>query len=453
MSPTDAVRLAHAHLRAGRFAEALAEAAPVRHAPAGALLHALALAGTGRAAEAAPLLAAIAAANPGHRHPVLDLLPLLPAAAGVEHLRQAAALRPHDPALPAALGAALAEIGPMGEAIEAFATGTTLAPGDASGWSNLGKALAAAARFDEAEAAFATARGLAPGDLQIAHNHALATLKSGRLQAGWRALGVRHGLPGRPPPLPGPRLTTLDVAGRTVLLRHEEGFGDTLHFVRYAAPLAARGARVIVAVPAPLRRIVSTATGVAEAVGLEDRPAYDVWAPLLDVPGLFDDVPAFAPYLRAEGSGPALPPGRRIGVAWAGDPRHKQDRQRSIPLPALTPLAARRDVAWISLQKGGAAPGWMHDPMGTVADFADTASIVAQLDAVVSVDTAVAHLAGAMGKPVLLLDRYDGCWRWLTGRTDSPWYPTLRLLRQPAPGDWAGAVAALLDALPVSGMP
>ncbi len=443
MSAT-AIRIAYDHLLAARFAATLEAIAPFRGSPPAELIHALALAGTGDAVGAAPLLAAIAAANPASRHPVLDLLPLIPAPAATAHLRAAIALRPNDPALHTALGSACAESGPMADAIDAFGRVTTLSPADAVGWSNLGKALAAQARFDAAEAAFQTALALSPADSRIAYNRAVMLLKAGRFAEGWPALRVRHALPGRPPPLPGPRLSDLDVEGRTVLLRHDEGFGDTLQFIRLAAPLAARGARVIAAMPPPLQRIVATAPGVAAVFGMADLPRYDVWAPLLDLPGLFGAaVPADVPYLRAGADAPVLPSGRKVGVVWAGDPAGLLDRQRSMPVEALAPLAEQRGITWISLQKDQAAPSWMHDPMGAVRDFADTARIVAQLDAVVSVDTAVAHLAGAMDKPVLLLDRYDSCWRWLSGRTDSPWYPKLRIVRQPSPGDWAGAVAAL----------
>ncbi len=443
MSAT-AIRVSHSHLLAGRFTAALAAIAPFRGTAPADLLYALALAGSGDSENAAPLLAAIASANPSSRHPVLDLLPLIPRTVAPAHLRAAIGLRPFDPALHTALATILAEVGPMAEAAGAFTRVTTLTPADPAAWSNLGKALSAEAQFSAADMAFVTARKLAPGDTRIAYNHAVMLLKAGRFAEGWPALRVRHALPGHPPPLPGPRLTDLDVAGRTVLLRHDEGFGDTLQFIRFAALLAGRGARVIAAMPPPLQRIVATAPGVAAVVGLADLPHYDRWSPLLDVPALFGDaIPAELPYLRADAPAPALPPGRRVGVVWAGDPKGLLDRQRSIPLEALAPLAERRDITWISLQRDHPAPPWMYDAMGGVRDFADTAAIVAQLDAVVSVDTAVAHLAGALNKPVLLLDRYDSCWRWLSGRTDSPWYPNLQIVRQPSPGDWSSAVAAL----------
>ena len=446
--PDDAIRTAHAHLLAGRFEAARDVAAPHRSGAAGGLLHALALAGTGEVAASAPLLAAIAAANPTSRHPVLDLLPLIPTASATAHLAAAARLRPFDPSLPAALGTVLAEIGPMADASDAFARAATLAPADAAAWSNLGKSLAADARFDEADAAFATARRLAPRDARIAYNHATALLKSGRSAAGWASFAARHALPGRPPPMPRPRLTDLDVAGQTILLRHDEGYGDTLQFIRYARPLAARGAKVIAAMPPALLRIVATAPSVSQVVPLTSIPAFDRWAPLLDVPALFGgEIVADVPYLRAESPGPTLPPGRRVGIVWSGDPRGVLDRQRSLPAAALEPLRTVPGISWISLQKDVAAPDWMHDPMRSVRDFADTAAIVAQLELVISVDTAVAHLAAALGTPVWLLDRYDACWRWLTGRTDSPWYPNLRIFRQTTPGNWSAVVATVAEQL------
>ena len=440
----DALRASLAHLQARRFAEALASVRPWADDPQGGLLYALALAGSGEAEGAAPLLARIARANPAANHPLQDLLGLLPPGALLSHLRAGLRHAPDDPRLLALLGTELAASGPMEDALAAFRRVTELRPGDAGGWSNLGKALSAEGRFAEAETAFAAALCLAPGDARIAYNRAVMLLKAGRLAEGWAALRARHALPRRPPPLPGPRLLTLEVAGRTVVLAHDEGFGDTLQFIRYALPLAERGARVIALMPAPLARLIQTVPGVAEVVTGPALPRYDAWSPLLDVPALFGDwIPGSVPYLRAETPGPALPSGRKIGLVWSGDPAGLLDRDRSMPVEALDPLRAVPGVTWVSLQKDATPPGWMVNPMPAVRDFADTAAIVAQLDAVVSVDTAVAHLAGGLGKPVLLMDRYDNCWRWLHGREDSPWYPGLRLFRQTAPGDWAGVVRAV----------
>jgi hypothetical protein len=200
--------------------------------------------------------------------------------------------------------------------------------------------------------------------------------------------------------------------------------------------------------PPPLVRLIRTVPGVAEVATGKVLPRYDFWSPLLDVPLLFGNLaPGGVPYLRAEEPAPALPPGRKVGVAWAGDPAGSLDRIRSMPVEALEPFRDVAGVTWVSLQKDATPPAWMLDPMASVRDFADTAAIVAQLDLVLSVDTAVAHLAGALGTPVLLMDRYDSCWRWLTGREDSAWYPTLRIVRQRTPGDWDGVVRRVIGRL------
>ncbi|GAC1344008.1 MAG: tetratricopeptide repeat protein [Acetobacteraceae bacterium] len=448
------LRAAFGHLQARRFAEAAAAAAPWAGDADGALLHGLALAGSGAVAAAAPVLARIGATHPGRDHPVQDLLALVPAAEGMAHLRAGLRLTPDDPRLLGALGALLGELGPMAEAVEAFERVTRLRPGEPAAWSNLGKALTAEGRFGAAETAFVAGLRLAPGDARLRYNRAVMLLKAGRMAEGWAELAARHALPGRPPALPGRRLTDLDVAGRTVLVAHDEGFGDTLQFIRYASLLADRGARVVAWMPAALARLIRTTPGVDAVATGRMLPRYDVWCPLLDLPGLFGDaVPPGPPYLQAAagtGLGAGLPPGRKVGLVWAGDPAGLLDRVRSMPDGALEGLRAVPGVTWVSLQKGRPAPGWMLDPMvGAVTDFADTAVIVAQLDLVVSVDTAVLHLAGALGRKVILMDRYDNCWRWLSGRMDSPWYPGLRIVRQERPGDWDGVVsrvAAMLSA-------
>ena len=466
----DALRRALHELHAGRFTAAAASSAPWAAEPAdleASLLHALARAAGGDLG-AAPALARIARLRPAHNHPVEDLLTLLRTAGrlpdGVPHLRAAMAEMPGDARLPAQLGALLAEVGPMPDAVQAFWEALALKT-DAANWSNLGKALTAQGYFDDADAAFGHALALVPGDPQLMLNRALALLKSGRLQEGWNALEFRHSLPNRPASLPGPRLERLDnLQGRTVLLRHEEGFGDTLQFIRYAPLLARLGARVLAWVPAPLIRLVAAIPGVAGTVPPGTMPPpHDLWCPMLSLPRVFgttlDRMPPATPYLRATPALVAhwaarLPVDRlRVGIVWAGAPRATDpaaaatDRVRSMAPEVLVRLGRVPGVRLVSLQFGAKPPPGAADPMPGVQDFADTAAIVANLDAVASVDTAVAHLAAGMGKPVLLLDRYDNCWRWLHGRTDSPWYPTLTIHRQPSPGDWASAVADAAAAL------
>ncbi len=465
---TDAVRSAYAALQAGRFAQAARDAAPWVADPAARLLHALGQAGSGEIAAGAASLDAIARANPGARHPVHDLVALLQrcgrAGEAAEHLRAALLHRPDDAGLLGALGTALSEAGDPQAMLAAFRAAASRRP-DAASWANLGKAEAAAGTAAAAEHAFDQAARLAPGDPQLRLNHGVARLRAGRLADGWALFRARHALPGRAAPPPGPELSGLaGVAGRRVLLLHDEGFGDTLQFIRYAPLLAALGARVQAAVPPPLRRLLA-GSGIALADG---GAAPDTWCRIPDLPSVFgttlDTIPAALPYLVPD---PALvsawagrlPPGaRRVGLVWAGAGRTHDpaaaatDRVRSLP-PArldalLAPLLAVPGVRWISLQHGVAAPDGVFDPMGGVADFADTAAILASLDLVVSVDTAVAHLAAATGRRVLLLDRYDNCWRWLRGRTDSPWYPGLvRIIRQREPGGWDAVLAAAAAAV------
>jgi hypothetical protein len=257
------------------------------------------------------------------------------------------------------------------------------------------------------------------------------------------------------------------LEGRVVLVTHDEGFGDTIQFARYLPMLAAAGARVLLWVPKPLHRLLAKVAGVAEVFS-DDRawPDFDWHCPIMRLAEVFgtrlETIPADVPYLRADpelvaGWAQRLPSpqgGRRIGLVWAGSARDRDpqlaaiDQRRSIDPRELAPLLEIRDLHWVSLQMVRSASGFgICDPMGEVQDFADTAAIIASLEAVVSVDTSVAHLAGAMGVPVYLLDRYDNCWRWLSGREDSPWYPTLRIYRQPAWGDWSTPIRRVAAAL------
>jgi hypothetical protein len=264
-----------------------------------------------------------------------------------------------------------------------------------------------------------------------------------------------------------PRLAHLgDLKGRTIVIYHEEGFGDTIQFLRYVPLLAEKGARIIAWMPPELVRLARGQAGIAEVLtGNVNLPQFDYHCPIISLPYVFgttlEAIPAQAQYIHADPElvaawGKRLPAGPRIGLVWAGEPRaydpgaQALDRRRSLPFAALAPLTATPGIAFVSLQMGSAreqVASPVDDPMGEVRDFADTAAIIANLDLVVSVDTAVAHLAGAMGKPVFLLDRYDNCWRWLSDRTDSPWYPSLRIFRQHSMGDWSQALTAVAAAV------
>jgi tetratricopeptide (TPR) repeat protein len=255
-------------------------------------------------------------------------------------------------------------------------------------------------------------------------------------------------------------------AGHTILVHHEQGLGDTLQFLRYVPLLARRGARVVLRLPAALLEIMRTLDGVAQIVSTAaPLPAHDLHCPVMSLPLAFgttlQTIPADIPYLRADPLrtahwsavlGAKLRP--RIGLVWAGRHRPPVNYARDVPLAALRPLL-QLDADFISLQKEVAPadsialasmPGIARHGE-SLSDFADSAALVANLDLVIAADSSVVHLAGALGKPVWVMNRYAPCWRWLRGRCDSPWYPSARLFRQPAFGDWAGVVDQIRPAL------
>jgi tetratricopeptide (TPR) repeat protein len=339
-------------------------------------------------------------------------------------------------------------------------------PNQAGVLSSLGSSLQAMGRLAEALPCHARAVALAPQDADAHYNYADALLAAGDFTAGWAEYEWRWQRAHAPQRGLGPPWRGEDLAGRTILLHAEQGFGDTLQFARYAPLVAARGGRVVLEVQPALVRLMRSLPGPASVIAQGDAlPRFDTHCPLLSLPRAFgtqlDSTPAAIPYLTPD---PALAsrwaaraPGDgrlRVGLAWAGSAHPHAaglsvfDRRRSVPLATLAPLTGVPGVQWISLQTGDPAaelrdaPGGMivQDP-GPFEDFADTAALVAGLDLVIAVDTAVAHLAGALGRPVWLLSRADACWRWLDGRDDSPWYPTLRLYRQTQPLAWAPVTA------------
>lgn len=248
------------------------------------------------------------------------------------------------------------------------------------------------------------------------------------------------------------------LAGERILLHAEQGLGDTMQFVRYVPLVAALGARVVLEVQPPLRRLLAGFPGVEEVVARgETLPEFRWQCPLLSLPRIFatelENIPGKVPYLHPDETETQSwaqrlrRDGLRIGLAWAGNPNHPRESQRSIPLEHLAPLMEVAGTTFYSLQKGKAArqlqnlPGLkLVDLSSQQSDFADTAAIVANLDLVITIDTSVAHLAGAMGKPVWVLLHHMPDWRWLLGRNDSPWYPTARLFRQTAPRDWDSVI-------------
>ena len=334
---------------------------------------------------------------------------------------------------------------------------------------NLGNALKNLGELPEATGAYEQAIALKPDNPDYRTNRAMALLAAGRFDEGWQAFEWRWKtgqFTGAGQDSARPRWHGEAAPGRVLLVRAEQGFGDTLQFCRYAPLAAARGLRVVLEVQPALARLMGPVAGVERVIAQgQGLPDFDFYCPMMSLPAVFntrlETVPADVPYLSPDSESVKIWRGRlgdgagksiKVGLAWAGSSRvHSPDliaadRRRSIAADALAGLMDTPGVRFYSLQKGGPpAPKefGLVDMMDECNDFMDTAAIVANLDLVISVDTAVAHLAGALGRPVWLLNRFDSCWRWLRGRDDSPWYPRLRLFRQPSPGDWKSVISTV----------
>jgi len=372
--------------------------------------------------------------------------------------RTAIRLRPNYPEAHYNLGITLKEQGRAEDAVACYRKAIALRPDYQEAHFNLGNAYRDLRQLDAAIASYREAIDLRPDFPDAHHNLALALLARGDLATGWSEYEWRWktsqlSTAGRG--FPQPQWHGESASGRTLLIHAEQGFGDTIQFCRYAAPAASRGMRVLLEVQAPLVRLLRDLPGVDRVISRgDDLPAFDLHCPMLSLPLALQTtlatIPSAASYLKAD---PALTEAwrarlasirPRIGLAWAGKPSNLADSRRSIEPERLRALF---DLPLINLQRDGPQPPAGHrlmDCMGEMTDFADTAALIANLDLVISVDTAVAHLAASLGKPVWLLDRFDSCWRWLDGRRDSPWYPTLRLYRQERPGDWEPVLAELM---------
>ena len=363
-------------------------------------------------------------------------------------------------------GLALAALKRPAEALKSYEAALSHAPAHIDALNNCGIALFEVNRLDEALVCFDRVLALRPGHVHGSWNRAQVLLLMGDFARGWPEhegrLASNPGLKrGFTQPL---WLGDAPLAGRTILLRAEQGLGDTIQFCRYAPMVAARGARVVLEVQRPLVDLMRTLDGAIEVVARGDAlPEFDLHCPLLSLPLAFKTelttIPARTPYLRAPAGaidwksrlGTKRP---RIGLVWSGNPGHKRDATRSIPFYALMPLLDI-DASFVSLQKDVRASdaallkqtGQVVDVADSLTSFAETASLIATLDLVISVDTSAAHLTGALGKPLWLLLPQVPDWRWLMGRDDSPWYPTARLFRQDTTRAWGGVVARIRAAL------
>jgi len=387
------------------------------------------------------------------------LLQLQRGAEAEQVLRRMLAEQADDALVLHKLGRALAFQRRNDEALAIFEQVCRLDPENADAWHDRGMALRDLARWPESVAPFQAAVRLQPDDAEKNASLGYALLAIGDFTTGWKYFEWRVKRPGNAR-LAEPRWDGAMI-DKTVLIYAEQGTGDTIQFCRFV-PLAAQRARIVLACPPALKRLLSTLPGPAELVDGEPLPPYDLQIPVMSLPGALGLQPEQfvdpIPYLGAEPEKIAVwrerlahLPGRRIGLVWAGNPKFPADRRRSIDFGVLAPLLEIKGISFVSLQVGASPAGGMFDAAPWLRDFSDTAALIAVLDGVISVDTAVAHLAGALGRPVWLLNRADTDWRWLLERRDSPWYPTMRLFRQAVPGDWPGVVSAVVSELMGSG--
>lgn len=359
------------------------------------------------------------------------------------------------------LGNACADLDEWSAAEAHVRRGLALDPSLAEAQASLGYLLTVQGRLAEADAACAAAIALRPDFVQAHWNRAVAALLAGDLPRGfagyeWRKQHdrFRQDFIG----LPGPVWAGDDPAGRTILVHAEQGFGDTIQFARYLPLIAARGGRPILACDPALVPFFAGMPDIQVVARGTALPPYDAWVDQMSLPLRFGTtlttIPLADRYVEADSPRVAawdavLPPGRRVGIAWSGNPLHNNDRRRSLPPALLQSLLDMPRVTFVSLQVGPrarAVPG-LRDLSPLLVDYAETAALVACLDLVIAVDTSVVHVAGALGVPTWVLLPHAPDWRWLLGRTGSPWYRSLRLFRQPRPGDWPAVMEAVAEAL------
>ncbi|HSZ58163.1 MAG TPA: tetratricopeptide repeat-containing glycosyltransferase family protein [Tepidisphaeraceae bacterium] len=388
----------------------------------------------------------------------------------LELMRGAVAADPNVADYHGNLAMLLSTLGQFDEAIPAFQRALSIRPSSAETLNNLGGAMRETARYDQAAAALRRALAIRPDYAEAEWNLAFVLLAQGNLGEGLPAFEARlrvKNFPNRR--IQGPMWDGSDLHGRRILLHTEQGVGDTFNFIRYAPLVAARGGRVFVLCSPDVHRLMSVQELSVEqwiADG-QPRPEFDTHCPLMSLPKVFgttmETIPAGVPYMAADPKW--VEPWRKrlaqdsavlkVGLVWAGNMHPIHNRKRTMALATLLPLGALPRVSFYSLQKGAAALEAKTPPAGMrlidwsdeLNDFADTAALIAALDLIITVDTSVAHLAAAMGKPTWVLLPFVADWRWFMDREDSPWYPTMRLFRQTALGDWRGPVARVAEEL------
>ncbi|MCX7383583.1 MAG: tetratricopeptide repeat protein [Alphaproteobacteria bacterium] len=379
----------------------------------------------------------------------------------LQSLERAVGLAPNHAQALLALGNTWADLDDLDRADNMIRRAIAAAPEMAEAQASLGYVLQAQGDLSGAIAACARGIALRPDFARAHWNRATALLLAGDLPAGfaayeWRRRDALFAADFRPPD--SPEWQGEPLAGRRLLVIAEQGFGDAIQFARFIPMLVALGAEVVVSCPPQLAKLFARLEGNASIAPFGGPlPAHDMHVFQMSLPlrlgTTLDTIPAPRGYLSADSARePAANSGRRVGLAWAGNPAHRNDQRRSLPTEALAPLAQLPCIDWVNLQLDarGTELALMHrlpPPPRRIADFADTAALVGSLDLVITADTAVAHLAGALGKPVWIMLPHAPDWRWMLGREDSPWYTAARLFRQERPGDWGGVIARIVAAL------
>jgi tetratricopeptide (TPR) repeat protein len=375
-------------------------------------------------------------------------------------------LNPENPDAYYSMGNACQRMGQLEKAISLYRKAVELNPQDYQSWNNLGKTFKDLNRLGDAIAAYERSLRIRP-DFALTHgNLALALLAAGRLEEGFREYEWRWCINGKKAasrPYLQPEWHGEPIRQQTLFVHAEQGFGDMVQFVRFVPLARDLGARVILESPPQLLRLLQY-SGCADAViGVgESLPPFDYYVPMMSLPRVLratlETIPNQTPYLALPPADPALdaPEGHlKLGLAWAGSPGHHDDAARSIPLEHLLPILdipgitvfslqvpmPTRDQPWVRSHPG------LVDLAAQLSDFYDTAAVIAQLDLVISVDTAVAHLAGALGKPVWTFVPHSPDWRWLLDRSETPWYPSMRLFRQTQRGSWQTAIELVTEEL------
>ncbi len=386
-------------------------------------------------------------------------------AAAADAYRRALSLDPASIDARGNLASALRDTGRLEEAATEFERCLAAQPDMPELHNNYGLLLKAQGKYGEALKHYARARALRPDYADAEWNEFFVRAVTGDFAAAWPLQEARWKMPGVVRPvLPSPEWNGGDLTGKTILLFGEQGLGDTIQFIRYAPLVKARGGTVVFACPPVLAELMRTVDGIDRVVSEGEPPPHDCHAALLSLPRIFDTtietIPAKVPYMRAnaervaawrkELSGLA---DLKVGVVWRGRPTHANDLNRSMKSNLFKKLLNQPGISAVVLQKDAqkrelkalGVPAFDAGPK--LESFAATAALIETLDLVISVDTSVCHLAGALGKPIWVLLPYAPDWRWLLDRADTPWYPSMRLFRQPAIGDWDSVIATVAAAL------